>query len=103
MANHFSDFDAFDVAPEFKPLGAWAYFGLTILFSIPIIGTIFLIVFSFSDANINRRNFARSYFIMLVISLILLGIMIATGSFNAVLEALRANQKPEFLAFLPFL
>ena len=35
MASHFSEFDAFNVPPEFKPLGAWAYFLLTILFSIP--------------------------------------------------------------------
>ena len=45
MADHFSEYDAFNVPPEFRPLGAWAYFGLSILFSIPVIGLIFLIVF----------------------------------------------------------
>lgn len=45
----------------FKPLSPWAYFGLSILFSLPVVGFIFLIIFSVSDANINRRNFARSY------------------------------------------
>ncbi|MGI6264565.1 MAG: hypothetical protein ACOYJY_03760 [Acutalibacteraceae bacterium] len=53
--------------PQYKPLGAWAYFGYTILFSIPIVGFILLLVFSFSDANINRRNFARSYWCALLI------------------------------------
>ena len=74
MADHFNEYDAFNVPPEFRPLGAWAYFGLTILFSIPIIGLIFIIIFSFSDANINRRNFARSYFCMLVVLLVLVAV-----------------------------
>ncbi len=47
---------------EYKPLGMWAYFGYEILFSIPIVGFIFLLVFSFgATKNINLRNFARSY------------------------------------------
>ncbi len=46
---------------EYRPLGAWTYFGLSILFSVPIVGLVFLIIFSISKANINRRNFARSY------------------------------------------
>ena len=57
--------------PErFRPLSPWAYFGYTILFSIPVVGLICLIVFSLSDTNINRRNFARSYFCALVLLLI---------------------------------
>ena len=47
---------------QYRPLSPWAYFGLTILFSIPVVGFVFLIVFSFSRGNINRRNSARSYF-----------------------------------------
>ncbi len=46
-----------DSLPEkFRPLTAWAYFGYSILFSIPIVGFIFLIVFSCSGKNINRRR-----------------------------------------------
>lgn len=92
MADHFSEYDAFNVPPEFKPLGAWAYFGLTILFSIPVIGLICLIVFSFSDANINRRNFARSYWIGLLIVLILLLIAFFTGALNSLIDAIRNGQ-----------
>lgn len=91
MANHFSEYDAFNVPPEFRPLGAWAYFGLTILFSIPIIGLIFLIVFSFSDANINRRNFARSYFIMFVFSAILIAILFFTGALNNFISVIQTR------------
>ena len=53
---------------KFKPISPWAYFGLQLLFSIPLIGFIFLIVFSCSNENINRRNFARSYWCVLALS-----------------------------------
>ena len=56
---------------ENRPLGAWAYFGLQLLFSIPLVGFICLIVFSLDDSNINRRNFARSYWCGLIIGLVL--------------------------------
>ena len=51
-----------DMLPEeYRPLGPWAYFGLNLLFSVPIVGFIFLIIFSFKRSNINRRNYARSF------------------------------------------
>lgn len=56
---------------ENKPLGPWAYYGLQLLFSIPLVGFICLIVFSLDNGNINRRNFARSYWCSLIVSLIL--------------------------------
>ena len=56
--------------PKYRPLGAWGYFGLTILYSIPLLGFIFLIIFACSDANINRRSHARSYFCALIIILV---------------------------------
>ena len=62
--------------PQYKPLSPWAYFGLNILYSIPLIGFIFLIVFTFSDGNINRRNHARSYWCSLLLSIILLVIIV---------------------------
>jgi len=62
------NFNVNSLPPQYRPLGAWAYFGYTLLFSIPIVGFILLIVFSCSSANINRRNFARSYWCMLVLA-----------------------------------
>lgn len=59
-----------DLPEQYKPLSAWAYWGLSILFSVPVVGFIFLIVFSFSGANINRRSYARSYWIWALISVI---------------------------------
>ena len=62
-----------DVIPEeYKPISMWGYFGYELLFSIPLIGFILILVFSFGGArNINLRNFARSYFCALIIVLIL--------------------------------
>ncbi len=56
---------------EFRPLSPWGYVGYTILFSIPIVGFIFLIVLTFSRSNINRRSFARSYWCWLLMTLII--------------------------------
>ena len=68
--------------PQYRPLSAWTYFWLSLLYSIPVVGFVFLIVFSFSSANINRRSFTRSFWIpiiiMLVVGLIFL-ILIAAG------------------------
>lgn len=64
------------VPAQYKPIGAWGYFGLSILFSIPIVGFIFLIVFSFNNSNINRRNYARSFFCGLLVAAILIAILV---------------------------
>lgn len=68
-----------DLPSNLRPLSAWAYFGYTLLFSIPVVGFILLIIFSFSRSNINRRSFARSYFCSYIIVAILFVILILTG------------------------
>lgn len=69
---------------KYRPLGAWAYFGYTILFNIPLAGFIVLIIFALSSDNINRRSFARSYFcgfiIVAVIVVIILIVALPTLS-----------------------
>ncbi|MBR7071583.1 MAG: hypothetical protein IKI29_05425 [Clostridia bacterium] len=62
-----------------RPLSPWAYFGLQILYAIPIIGFIFLVIHSFSN-NINQRNFARSYWCVYVLALIAVGVILASGA-----------------------
>lgn len=64
---------------QFKPLSPWGYVGYTLLFAIPIIGQIFLIVFTFSKKNLNRRSYARSYWCYLLLGLLVLGIVYLTG------------------------
>ena len=102
MADHFSSYDSFNIPPEFKPMGAWAYFGLSVLFSIPIIGLIFLIVFSFSDANLNRRNFARSYFIAMLFAIIAIAVLLFTGTLQKAYYAVQTGQWSELAANLPW-
>ena len=71
---------------KYAPLSPWAYWGLTILFSIPVVGLVFLIIFSINGNNINRRNFARSYWISLILLLIIVGtaliVLAATGGID---------------------
>ena len=56
-----------------KPISMWGYFGYQILFSIPIIGFIFILIYSFGGTNnINLRNYARSYFCTLILVAILI-------------------------------
>lgn len=70
-------------SPKYKPLSPWAYFGLQLLFSLPLVGFICLIVFSLDDGNIHRRNFARSYWCSLLLSVVLIialiVLFVATG------------------------
>ncbi len=65
------------IPEENEPLSPWAYFGLQILFSVPVVGFIFLLIFTFNGSNINRRNFARSYWCGILVVAILCVIFIA--------------------------
>ncbi len=70
----------YDPRFDYTPLGAWSYFLYTLLFSIPIIGFIFAIVFAVGGTNrINLRNYARSYFCWLLITVVLVIILLIVG------------------------
>lgn len=79
-------------APEVKLLGPWGYFGLQLLFAIPLVGFILLIVFSFDNSNLNRRNFARSYWcgllLSVIIAIVLTVVILATGAGAAIMSQL---------------
>ena len=70
---------------QFAPLSPWAYFGFSILYSIPIVGFIALIINSFRNVNINSRNYARSFWCIYVVIAILMIILSSLG----ILEQLR--------------
>ncbi|MBR1796545.1 MAG: hypothetical protein IJ757_00800 [Clostridiales bacterium] len=82
MSNKFDN-----VPAEYKPIGMWVYFGYEILFSIPVIGFILLIILAFAPKNYNVKNFARSYFCMmilvLVLTIVLVAIALATGAISS--------------------
>ena len=48
------------IPANLRPLSAWAYFGYSLLFALPVAGLIMMIIFALDDSNINRRNYARS-------------------------------------------
>ena len=66
---------------EYRPLSAWAYFGYNILFAIPLVGFIMLIVFAFDSSNINRRNYARSFFCAYLVAIIFLIVVLILALF----------------------
>lgn len=68
-----------NIPNEYKPISAWGYFGYNILFNIPLIGFIMLIIYSFDNSNINRKNYARSYFCIYALIIIVLIILLACG------------------------
>ena len=66
-----------EMTMDHTPISMWGYFGYEILFSIPLVGFILLLVFSFGGTNnINLRNFARSYFCFLIIVVVLVILLI---------------------------
>ena len=64
---------------NYKPISAWGYVGYEILFCLPIIGFIFMLIYAFSNNNINRKNFARSYLIYLIFGIVLTIIGVVLG------------------------
>ena len=75
--------EGLNIPDNYKPISMWGYFGYEILFSIPVLGFILLLVFSFGGTkNVNLKNFARSYFCFFLIELIItivLAVLIGVG------------------------
>lgn len=70
--NTFVDKNGNRVPLEYKPIRAWGYFGYNILFSIPLVGFIFLLVYALGGtSNVNLKNYARSFFCAFILALIL--------------------------------
>ena len=63
--------DRYEGAPQFRPISAWGYIGYSFLFAIPLVGLILAIEFACSNENINRRNYARSMLLGIVIAIVL--------------------------------
>ncbi len=82
--------DNSNIPEEYRPISMWGYFGYEILFSIPIVGFICLIVFAIGAKNVNKKNFARSYFcytiIVCLVAIVIFAIMMATGAVSALSE-----------------
>ncbi len=59
------------IPSEYNPVSAWGFVGLQILYSIPIVGLVFLLIHTFSSSNLSRRNFARSIWCWLLLAVII--------------------------------
>ena len=65
----------------------WGYIGYSLLFSIPIVGLICVLIFAFSSDYPCRKNFARSYLIVLVFAIVIIAVAAALGfNFMAALK-----------------
>lgn len=68
------------IPSEYQPISMWGYFGYELLFSIPCVGFILLLIFSFGGTqNVNLKNFARSYFCFMIIVFVLALFLVLTG------------------------
>lgn len=77
-----------NIPAEYKPISMWGYFGYEILFSIPVIGFICLIIMSFAPSNKNVKNFARSYFCLMIICIVLTIVLVAIASAVGAIDSL---------------
>ena len=70
--NTYIDDNGKRVPTEYKPIKAWGYFGYNILFAIPLVGFIFLLIYALGGtSNVNLKNYARSFFCVFVLALII--------------------------------
>ena len=79
------------IPKEYQPISMWGYFGYQILFSIPVVGFICLVIFAIGAKNVNKKNFARSYFCYTIICLCIFAIVFAVAFFTGALETLMSN------------
>lgn len=63
-----------------KLLGAWSYFGYSLLFSIPILGIIINLACCFSAINLNLKHYARSFWCWYIIIAVAAIIIVASGA-----------------------
>ena len=83
-----NEFELQHLPEAYRPLSPWSYFGLGILYSLPLVGWIFLIVHAIGSAIINRRNYARSYFCVYVLAIILIAVLTVTGTLTGLTQSL---------------
>lgn len=69
--------DSFNYQKQPEKLSVGDYILMLILFQIPLVGFIMMLVWSFGDFGINRKNFARAFLIIQIIAVVLVIILSA--------------------------
>ncbi len=69
-----------------RPISAWGYFGYRLLYSIPVIGWIFLIVHAIAANNVNVRHHARSFFCTYLLVLLVAAGLLVIGLCTGMME-----------------
>ena len=77
---------------SYRPISAWGYFWLTVLYAIPVLGWLVLLINAIGSKNRNRRNFARSYFCALLLAVIIavIGVVVNYVTGNALVDLAKA-------------
>ena len=79
-----NEFELQHLPEAYRPLSPWSY-------ALPLLGWIFLIVHAIGSANINRRNYARSYFCVYVLAIILGVLLTITGVLSGLTQSLNGT------------
>ncbi|MCQ2420362.1 MAG: hypothetical protein MJ118_04435 [Clostridia bacterium] len=83
-----NDFEQRHLPQAYKPLSPWQYFGLEILYALPLIGWIFLICHAIGSKNLNKRNFARSFFCVYLLAALIVAALSLLGVTANVMDLL---------------
>ena len=59
---------------ESNIVGTWSYFGLSLLFNIPVVGWLLCAVMALTASNVNIRHFARSQFCMAFVLIFIIAV-----------------------------
>ena len=86
-----NDFELQHLPEAYRPLSPWTYFGLGILYSLPLVGWIFLIVHAVGCQNLNRSKYARSYICVGQLAIILIAVLGAMGVLSGLGDVARGT------------
>ena len=86
----------FSQSSPYTVLSTWGFVGSLLLMSIPFVGFILMIVWASGGVyNLNRRNLARGYLVLMGIGigiyLILVAILVALGGSSYLLDAFKQS------------
>lgn len=80
------------IPSEYYPVSSWGFVGLQILYSIPVVGLVFLLIHTFSKSNLSRRNFARSIWCWTLLIIIFSLVCLIVGLVLLLLTGIGLNE-----------